>query len=121
MDAMARRPEGFSALMERRAPGFRWCWVLILPVALAGAGLAIRPVAADPEPVLIVDPVADYLAMNVPDRKANAGQLLILNRRVRDVPRGRVAQGRRTPPARLRIAAMVRAAPDNRQKIQFRS
>jgi hypothetical protein len=69
----------------KRAPGFFWRWGLIVLLALAGAGLAIPPVAADPEPAVIADPVADYLAMNVPDRKVNAGPLLILKKVMVDV------------------------------------
>ena len=52
---------------------------------LAGMRLALALVATDAEPAVVADPVADYLAMNVPDRKANAGQLLILKKVTVDV------------------------------------
>ena len=52
---------------------------------LARPGLTAGLVSADPEPAVVADPVADYLAMNVPDRKANAGPLLILKRVTVDV------------------------------------
>jgi hypothetical protein len=48
------------------------CWTILCLVLFA----ATQALAESP----IIDPVADYLAMNVPDRIANVGRLLVVKR-----------------------------------------
>ena len=70
--------------MRKKAPVFLWYWILLS--GLAALGLSVRPaLAAEPEPLPITDPISDYLAMQVPDRKVNAGQLWILKKVTVDV------------------------------------
>jgi hypothetical protein len=63
--------------LVRAIPAIWWYWILLS--GLAALGFSARPgSAAESEPAPVADPIADYLAMQVPDRKANAGQLWIL-------------------------------------------